>query len=166
MPTPRRSKPDAVEALVGVAPLVTRWIERLLASHEPSLSVPQYLALRAIARERLSNTELARRAGVSGPAVSQLVATLVDSGLVARLPVEGDRRRQQLELSSEGARALESANAALRKALAALLAELPPPEADALARSLPVVESLLSGAPPPRRPRPSPPPHPQPRHRR
>ena len=67
MPRPRRDQTDAAEALVAVAPLATRWIERLLAAHEPPLTVPQYLALRAIAHEDISGTELARRAGVSGP---------------------------------------------------------------------------------------------------
>jgi uncharacterized 2Fe-2S/4Fe-4S cluster protein (DUF4445 family) len=65
-----------------VAPLATRWIERLLAAHEPPLTVAQYLALRAIAAGQISSGELARGAGVSGPAVSQLVAALVDAGLL------------------------------------------------------------------------------------
>jgi hypothetical protein len=38
-----------------------------------------------------------------------------------------------------------------------LLADLPGPEADALARALPHVRATLSGSPPPRRPRPTPP---------
>jgi DNA-binding MarR family transcriptional regulator len=161
MPRPRRPKPDAVEALVAVSPLVTRWMERLLAAHEPPLTVSQYLALRAIGREELSGGELARRAGISGPAVSQLVATLSDAGLVERNPAEGDRRRHELSLSQSGGRTLESAAELLHERLAGLLGELPGPEADALARALPRVDSLLSGAPPPRRPRPpQPPPHP------
>src|SRR5438132_14376024 len=100
MPRSRRQESDAAEALAAVAPLATRWIERLLAAHDPPLSVPQYLALRAIAREEISAAELARRAGVSGPAVSQLIAGIADAGLVARSPVTGDRRRQALALSA------------------------------------------------------------------
>jgi hypothetical protein len=48
MPRPRKPANPA-EALVGVAPLAARWIERLLASGEPPLTLAQYLALRAIA---------------------------------------------------------------------------------------------------------------------
>ena len=44
----------ATEALVGVAPLVSRWIERLLSAHQPPLTVAQFLALRAIAAEEVS----------------------------------------------------------------------------------------------------------------
>ena len=51
MPVPHHTDAEAAEALVAVAPLAARWIERLLAAHEPPLSTPQYLALRAVARE-------------------------------------------------------------------------------------------------------------------
>jgi DNA-binding MarR family transcriptional regulator len=161
MPGPQHPPTEAAEALVSVAPLVSRWIERLLAAHDPSLTVAQFLALRAIAAEGVSGSELARRAGVSGPAVSQLVAGLVDAELLARHEQATDRRRHTLVLTADGDRALASAQTLLRERLGALLTDLPRPEADALARALPRVEATLSGAPPPRRP-PHPPPHPPP----
>ena len=170
MPGPRRPPTEAAEALVSVAPLVSRWIERLLAAHEPPLTVAQFLALRAIAEEGVSGSELARRAGVSGPAVSQLVAGLAEADLLARHESVDDRRRHTLALTTGGERALASARTLLRDRLGGLLAGLPRPEADALARALPRVEASLSGAPPPRRPPqpPKPPPHgsrPTPRRR-
>ena len=157
MPPPRRHATDAAEALVAVAPLVSRWIERLLAGHQPSLTVAQFLALRAISTEGVSGSELARRTGVSGPAVSQLLAGLADVGLLERHELVEDRRRQSLALSALGKRTLLSAQTLLRERLSSLLADLPRPEADALARALPRVEATLSGAPPPRR---APPPRP------
>ncbi|HEX5146945.1 MAG TPA: MarR family transcriptional regulator [Conexibacter sp.] len=163
MPAPRRSRTQAAEALAAVAPLATRWIERLLAGHDPALTVAQYLALRAIARERLGGGELARRAGVSGPAVSQLLAGLERAGLVERGAVPGDRRRHALALTRAGERAFASVDALVRERLAGLLAGVPRPEADALARLLPAVEAALSGAPPPRRPPPPPRPRRPPR---
>jgi DNA-binding MarR family transcriptional regulator len=157
-PSRKRKTQDAVDALVSVAPLTSRWMERLLARHDPPLTLAQYLALRAIDGEAPGAGELARRTGVSGPAVSQLVAALVDRGLVERATVAGDRRRQDLGLSQAGKRALDSANGLMRRELGALLEDLPRPETDALARALPTVEALLSGTAPPRRP--PPPPHP------
>jgi DNA-binding MarR family transcriptional regulator len=154
MTQPRRSLTDAADALVAVSPLVTRWLERLLATHEPPLTPAQFAALREIAAEGVSGSELARRTGVSGPAVSQLLAGLADAGLLERREFAGDRRRQTLALSAAGRAALQSAQSALRERLEALLSELPHPEADALARALPAVEALLSGSPPPRRPPP------------
>lgn len=148
------------QALIAVAPLATRWIERLLSAHEPPLTVPQYLALRSIAREHVFGSELARRAGVSGPAVSQLLAGLDEAGLLERSPAVGDRRRQELELSPKGERAFRAAEALLEERLSTLLGDLPRPDADAFSRLLPRVEAMLSGAAPPRRP--PPPPHPRP----
>ncbi len=167
MPAARRPPHEAAEGLAAVAPLATRWIELLLARHDPPLTVPQYLALRAISRERISASELARRTGVSGPAVSQLLAALADGGLIERQAAAEDRRRHQLALTPAGAQAFSSAEALLRERLGELLAELPRPEADALARLLPRVEAALSGAAPPRRPPPPPrpPPHAPPRRR-
>jgi DNA-binding MarR family transcriptional regulator len=165
MPGPRHRGAEAAEALVTVAPLVSRWIDRLLASHEPPLTVTQFLALRAIAEQTVSGSELARRAGVSGPAVSQLLAGLADANLLERAEVLEDRRRQALALTTGGEKALASAHTLLRERLSALLAELPGPEAHALARALPRVAATLSGAPPPRRPpgpKHAPPPHSRP----
>jgi MarR family len=82
----------------------------------------------------VSGSELARRAGVSGPAVSQLIAGLADSGLLVREFAE-DRRRQTLTLTAHGQEALRSARALLRERLSSLLADLPRPEADALTRA-------------------------------
>ncbi|MHB8694707.1 MAG: MarR family winged helix-turn-helix transcriptional regulator [Solirubrobacteraceae bacterium] len=152
MPEPRRPPTEAAEALVSVALLVSRWVERLLAGHEPSLTVAQFLGLRAIAAEGVSGSELARRAGVSGPAVSQLVAGLVDADLLARHELTSDRRRHSLVLTADGDRVLVSAQTLLRERLGTLLAGLPRPEADALALALPRVEAALSGEPPPRWP--------------
>jgi DNA-binding MarR family transcriptional regulator len=162
-PSPVRKPEQAAAALIGVAPLASRWMERLLARHQPPLTLAQYLGLRAIDRERLGAGELARRTGVSGPAVSQLVAGLVDQGLVERTPAATDRRRQELTLSRAGERALRSATEVMRTELGALLGDLPRPEADTLARALPHVEALMSGSAPPRRP--PPPPRPDPRRR-
>jgi DNA-binding MarR family transcriptional regulator len=159
-PSPRRKRAEAAEALAAVAPLATRWIERLLAQQDPPLTVTQYLALRAIAREEISSSDLARRSGVSGPAVSQLLAGLADDGLIERQVIEDDRRRLALALSPTGQRAITAAERLLTRELGSLLAELPPPEADALSRLLPRVEAVLSGRDPPRRPpHPPPPPH-------
>jgi len=163
MRPPRRPHIEAAGALAAVAPLATRWIERLLAAHEPPLTIAQYLALRAIAGGQASSAALARGAGVSGPAVSQLVAGLADAGLIERRPAADDRRRQTLTLTAAGKRAYGSAEKLLQDRVASLLADLPGPEADALSHLLQRVEATLAGRPPPRRPPPPPPPRP-PKH--
>jgi DNA-binding MarR family transcriptional regulator len=155
MPQPHRSQTDAADALLTVAPLVSRWIERLLARHDPPLTPAQYLGLRAIARDGVGGSELARRTGVSGPAVSQLIGGMVETGLVSRSARPDDRRRQRLELTPAGESAFASAEQLLRERVGGLLADLPRPEVDALARLLPRVAAALSGEAPPRRPGPA-----------
>ena len=156
MPRPRKPANPA-EALVGVAPLAARWIERLLASGEPPLTLAQYLALRAIAAEPLAAAELARRAGVSGAAVSQLVGALESAGWLEREPEPADRRRHLLRLTTAGFQAFEAATRRVHRGLGDILADLPPHEAKALTDLLVTLEHVLAGSPPPRR---RPPPRP------
>lgn len=160
MPRPRRqtSGRHAAEALARTAPLVSRWIERLLSGHEPPLTVAQYLALQAIDEGDVVGSELARRTAVSPAAVSQLLATLETNGFVRRERGAEDRRRQPVTLTPDGVSALRSAQELLRDRLSALLDDLPRPEADALARLLTRLEQSLGGTTPPPRPRRSPPP--------
>jgi DNA-binding MarR family transcriptional regulator len=153
---------DAADGLARVAPLVARWIERLLASHEPPLTVAQLLALEA-AEDGIVGGELAKRAAVSPAAVSQLLSGLEDAGLVERLRASDDRRRQQLVLTTAGRRALRSVRARLRNGLLPLVNVLRRPEAESLAAALGQLETTFGGTPPPRRPhRPEHPPRPRP----
>jgi DNA-binding MarR family transcriptional regulator len=161
-PKPRAHTRQAGAALAAAAPLAARWVERVLASHEPPLTVSQYLALRAIAAEPSSGSELARRAGVSGPAVSQLLSALEEAGLVQRRQSAEDRRSRELALTRTGEHALASATQLVGGRLAELLTDLPRPEADALTRLLERVDAALSGTAPPKRP-PPPKPKPEPR---
>jgi DNA-binding MarR family transcriptional regulator len=163
MPRPRHGRGEAAAALARTAPLVSRWIERLLAGHEPRLTVPQYLVLQSIDDGSLLASDLARRAAVSPAAISQLLDGLVLAGLVERVRTEDDRRRQPLLLTERGRAVRRSADELLRGRLTELLADLPPPETDALARLLAQLEHTLGGTAPP--PRPHRPP-PGPKHRR
>jgi len=135
MPVPGRHQTEAAEALAGVAPLVSRWMERLLASHEPPLTLPQYLALLAVDRGAVSAAELARRSGVSPASTSQLLAALHDAGLLERRASADDRRRQELLLSRRGRAALRDAERLVRERLRDLLADVPPPDLDGAGRA-------------------------------
>ncbi len=156
-----RRHPDARQAAEGLArtaPLVSRWIERLLAGHAPPLTVAQFLVLQSVGDGEVVGSELARRAAVSPAAVSQLLATLESAGLVERTRGTDDRRRQPLTLTPIGETTLRSARTLLHDRLAGLLADMPPPEVDALGRLLTRLEASLTGTAPPPRPH-RPPPH-------
>ena len=152
-PRPR----NTAETLAAVAPLVTRWMERVLAAADPPITLGQYLGLRAIAAGVDSAADLARATGVSESAVSQLVAGFERAGTVERTSASDDRRRRRLALTSDGERLLRSAQRLVGAQLEPLVASLAPPDADALAALLRRIEPALSGTAPPRRP---PPPHP------
>src|SRR5436190_4070865 len=159
MPTPRRREErrapaEGAAALARVAPLATRWIERLLARHEPPLTLTRFLALQAIARGGATIGALAQGAGVSSPAMSQQIAGLADAGLIELRAGSDDRRRQVLSLSANGVAVLRAAEKLLNRELAGLLAGMPPHEQDVLAHAPAQVEALLSGVRPPRRPPP------------
>jgi DNA-binding MarR family transcriptional regulator len=146
--------------LARIAPQVSRWVERSLAEHDPALTSAQYLALERLDRGEVGATELAERAGVSRPAVSQLVTSLVDLGLVERVEATADRRQHSLRLSGDGKRALRSARRLLEKRLDPILDGLPPHEVEKLGRSLGRLDEALGGTSPPRRPSPRTPPLP------
>lgn len=159
MPRPRHevSSREAAERLATTAPLVSRWIERLLAGHDPPLTIAQYLVLQAVESGEVVGAELARRAAVSPAAVSQVLGGLEATGLLERRRAEADRRRQPIVLTVRGREALASARLLVRERLAGLLGGLRGPEAEALARLLARVEETLAGtAPPPRPPPPRP----------
>src|ERR1043166_8301558 len=117
MPRPRHhaGTRQAAEALVRTAPLVSRWIERVLASHDPPLTVTQYLALQAVADGEVAGADLAPRAAVAPAAVSQVLAALEEAGLLSRERAEEDLRRRPLALTGEGEWALRAAQTALRE---------------------------------------------------
>ena len=66
------------------------------------VTVSQWVALRRLYSGDASPTELTETLGMTKGAVSKLVERLHDRGLITRSAVEGDRRAQRLELTSEG----------------------------------------------------------------
>lgn len=85
------------------------------------LSPARLTALSLIATEPdINQAQLARRLNIAGPSVLKLVDALEAAGLVARLDVEGDRRRYKLVVTASGRHRLEQ----LRTELAAYEAQL------------------------------------------
>lgn len=165
---PRRSSATRVGATLSrLAPALARWMERTLASHDPPLTVVQLQTLRAIDGGRGLGADIARAAGITQAAVSQVVGALERTGLVARGERDPeDRRRQALALTPDGRAALASAETLVAGRLEGLIGDIPGPELDALDRSLLRVADAVAGVPPPRAPSPPPHRHPPPPARR
>jgi len=72
---------------------------------------------------RLSIGQLAQRERVSAPTMSNSVDTLVQAGLVTRVPDEGDRRRVNIDITEPGVEIVVATVQKRDSALAAALSE-------------------------------------------
>jgi DNA-binding MarR family transcriptional regulator len=101
------------------------------------LNGAQLFVLRQIAAApSLSLGELADRTLTGQSTVSEVVARLVDRGLVARVASATDARRAELTLTARGRRAIAGTERTAQERLADGLAALPPPRRVALADAL------------------------------
>ena len=110
---------DAVRVLARLA----RGVE--IACQKTNLSLAQYRLLGFIACSPQRASELASRASVSKPTLTSLIDGLAERDLVRREQVEGDRRGIRLDVTDQGAAALQLADDLLSDRLSALTEEDP-----------------------------------------
>jgi DNA-binding MarR family transcriptional regulator len=137
--------------LIDTVPLIMRAIGAEMRSHRPSdLSVQQFRALLFIRRN--PGTSLARVAehtGLTTPTTSKMVDRLVARGLISRQVLARNRRRVTLGLTNLGEATLSAAHDATQNRLAELLAPLPQPTRDTIARALCALQPLFTPGPEP-----------------
>lgn len=107
------------------------------------LSMPQFIALRALRHGPISAGQLAQRFGVSRPTITRMVDGLVKKGLVERHVGAQDRRVALTSLTSEGGRILEVTEDSATRSMAALLASLSPERLDRLELALGDLAEIL-----------------------
>ena len=100
---------------------LSRLVEQTCA--EGDLSLSQYRLLLFVSRQPQRAGELARRAAVSRPAITDLVDYLERDGLLRRVPVNGDRRGISLQLTDDGEGALRRVEDSLAGRLKPLLVD-------------------------------------------
>ncbi|QKW24668.1 MarR family transcriptional regulator [Kitasatospora sp. NA04385] len=88
--------------------------------------------------------ELAALERVTAPSMTRTVASLVESGMVNRVPDPSDGRSVLVELSPEGVALLAHIRRRRSELLARRTAELTEPERRTLMAALPVLERLVS----------------------
>ena len=96
-----------VAAMVRSLARLGRIVER--TGQRAGVSLAQYRLLLLVAREPQRAGELATRAAVSKPTLTNLVNTLEREGLITRERLADDRRGIQLEVTEAGAAALAEA---------------------------------------------------------
>ncbi|GAB4471402.1 MAG: hypothetical protein Kow0088_05090 [Anaerolineales bacterium] len=114
-----------------------------IASEEFDVTVEQFHILRHIRLGRASVSELAKQKRISRPAVSQIVDTLVQRGLVRRKVNPQDRRQVFLELTESGDALLDAISLKTRLWTMRLFAPLNPTEVYQIIQSLERLKKLL-----------------------
>ena len=136
--------PGEDEFTLGVAAGIERLLT-LLRSLAPrdGLSFTAAATLATLERSGPSRlTLLAVNEGVTQPAMTQLVARLLDAGLIARASDPSDRRVVEVSITAEGSALLSRRRAARAGGLARMLARLSPEDQAALAAALPAMDAL------------------------
>ncbi|MFD4327213.1 MarR family winged helix-turn-helix transcriptional regulator [Nocardioides sp. NPDC058538] len=88
-------------------------------------------------------TDLARVAGVSQPAMTQLVNRLTQQGMLARVADEADRRAVLVEVTDAGREVLETRRGQRAGVLGAALARVSAEDRAAIAAALPALDRLV-----------------------
>jgi DNA-binding MarR family transcriptional regulator len=136
----------AQELAAGLSTGLERVVGLLRALSQPSglslTSVATMAALERTGPDRL--TVLASRAGVTQPAMTQLISRLEDAGLVRREADPADGRVVRVTITDEGRATMARRRAMRAERLAVILAQLSPEHRAALAAALPALDALAS----------------------
>ena len=138
--------PEEDELALGVAAGIERLLSLLRWLTPPDgLSFTAAATLATLDRSGPSRlTLLAVNEGVTQPAMTQLVARLLDAGLIARASDPSDRRVVEVSITAEGSALLSRRRAVRAGRLAGMLARLSPQDQAALAAALPAMDALTS----------------------
>jgi DNA-binding MarR family transcriptional regulator len=127
------SEPDVVVANPSLTLAVAaRMLERAL----DDMTLPQFRVLSLIASSPERAGRIATMTGVSRPSLTGLLDGLVQRGWVRRVTVDGDRRGVSLEITDAGRDALDTAQAATRTRIDAVLELVPAADRDAVHEGL------------------------------
>jgi DNA-binding MarR family transcriptional regulator len=131
--------------MLELAPLVMREVRKELAvEQQVELSVPQFRALRFVARRpQASLSDLARHLGTTRPAASKLADRLVELGLLDRSVALADRRQVALALTDRGQGALQRAREAVQARMTERLGGLASWELEHCVQSLSTLRALF-----------------------
>ncbi len=130
--------------ILDIIPPTMHQIRLEMRSSNPlNLTIPQFRVLANVFRGKNLVGEIARHHGVSAPAVSRMVSTLADRGLVERVSGRGDRRRIILRLTPEGTSLYHRVKRSAQFSLSGRVAALSPRERDDLRRGLDRLEQLF-----------------------
>lgn len=156
MPAPARSSrspaaPNAADAaghlLVALPPVMDTFRGVMRRQLDPSLSVPQFRALRFVADRRGSSiSELAAFLGVTLPTASAMVDRLIRSGHLESRVAAGDRRRTELAATASGVALMKLVRRGAQHDLAQHLLDLSNEELACVTQAMSLLQRSFSHA--------------------
>ena len=130
-----RSEPRVSYLIGRLDRALRRRLDEVLGPH--GLTVRQYTTLSVLrARAGLSNAQLARRSLMTPQSMNEVLAGLVERGLVRRTPATDHGRVIPTELTAVGLSVLEACDGAVDSLETDMLAELGPEERTAFSAGL------------------------------
>jgi DNA-binding MarR family transcriptional regulator len=132
--------------LLTAVPSVMRFIRQQMRQHrQAELTVPQLRTLIFLSHhDGTTLSKLAEHLGLSTPAVSRMVETLVKRGLILRKEGTNDRRSILLSLTPKGKKVFETAHNATRVAVAHMLQKLSTKELARISWALRILSDLFA----------------------
>jgi DNA-binding MarR family transcriptional regulator len=124
------------DLIVAVPARLSRLHQSVLSGLDPRLTFRQYRTLSRVAGGYTSLSQLAARANLSLPTVSENVDGLVRRGLLSTTQSEFDRRANLLSITEAGLAAVAAADKALEDMVAYLVADVPEADLPVLTRAL------------------------------
>ncbi len=114
---------------------------------DASLTPRQFIVLVAVNdAEGLSQTDLVNRTGIDRSTLADMVARMIEAGLLARKRTKTDARANAVRLTAVGRRALKATESGAAKAEATLLALIPKTVQRELKRNLALLSEAVLGA--------------------
>ena len=126
-PRSKSSPPPVQGAIAALQRLAEVFqLRRAQLARDAGLTEAQYQVLEEVGSPSFMPSLFARRRESSAAAVSKVLRTLLDAGLVAAEIGAGDARRRRYSVTAKGARALEAVEASRRRAIDAVWSDLAP----------------------------------------
>jgi DNA-binding MarR family transcriptional regulator len=140
---PKKNLDSAVSDFIQAIGLLVRRVRAASGSHE--LSLTESAVVGRLARNGPATTaDLARAESMKPQSMGATIAALEEMGFVERKPHPTDGRQVNIQLTTKGAAARESARSAKRKWLAEMVAQLDEQEREILFEAGEIIQRLVA----------------------
>jgi DNA-binding MarR family transcriptional regulator len=135
---------EIAHRMLYTVPILIRFLVSEMRQAESTIIPSQFGLMACLANQPCTVSELAANQGVSLPAISRSVNTLVERDWVKRIPLKHDRRAIRLELTPEGKRILQAIEDQMETRLAARIENLAVQDRDVLSKGWDIIEVVVS----------------------